>query len=174
MSVGSLEPKFWKEFCRAIGREDLIPGTVWPENVSEVKAQIREIFKTKTKAEWTDIFSHYDACVQPVMDLKEALLEDEHIKARQMVVDVDLPLHEGVKVKQLGTAIKLSECPIEYNFAGYPLGYHTREIIEKLGLDYEALEHKGVFDCEVLLRRKGRGLCLCLDTGPSPSFAVFV
>ena len=145
MSVGSLEPKFWKEFCRAIGREDLIPGTVWPENVSEIKDQIREIFRTKTKAEWTEIFSHYDACVQPVMDLKEALLEDEQIKAREMVVDVDLPLHEGIKVKQMGTAIKLSECPIEYKFAGYPLGYHTKEIIDQLGLDYEELEKKGVF-----------------------------
>ncbi len=145
MSVGSLEPKFWKELCTAIGREDLIEGTVWPENVNEVKEQIRAIFRTKTKAEWVEVFSHYDACVQPVLNLKEALLEDEHIKAREMVVDVDLPLHEGVKVKQMATAVKLSECPCEYKFAGYPLGYHTREIIEKMGLDYDALAAKGTF-----------------------------
>ena len=145
MSVGSLEPKFWKDFCLAIGREDLIEGTVWPENVQEVKAQIRGIFLTKTRDEWVEIFSHYDACVQPVMDLKEALLEDEHIKAREMVVDVDLPLHEGVKVKQMATSIKLSECPCEYKHAGYPLGYHTREVVERLGMDYEELERKGVF-----------------------------
>ena len=145
MSVGSLEPKFWKELCTALGREDLIPGTVWPKNVKEVKAEIRKIFLTKTKAEWTEIFSHHDACVQPVMDLKEALLEDEHIKAREMVVEVDLPLHEGIKVKQMGTAVKLSECPCEYKFAGYPLGYHTHEIIDQLGLNYDELEKKGVF-----------------------------
>lgn len=29
MSVGSLEPKFWKQFCIAIGREDLTEGSVW-------------------------------------------------------------------------------------------------------------------------------------------------
>lgn len=145
MSVGSLEPKFWREFCMAIERPDLIAGTVWPENVQEVKAQIRGIFLTKTRDEWVEVFSHYDACVQPVMDLKEALLEDEQIQAREMVVDVDLPLHEGVKVKQLATSIKLSECPCEYKHAGYPLGYHTREVIEKLGLDYDKLEKKGVF-----------------------------
>ena len=47
MRVGSLEPQFWKSFCMAIGREDLIDGTVWPENVDEVKAEIRGIFKTQ-------------------------------------------------------------------------------------------------------------------------------
>lgn len=145
MSVGSLEPQFWSRFCMAIGREDLIEGTVWPENVEEVKAQIRGIFKTKTREEWVEVFAEYDACVQPVLDLKEALLEDEQIKAREMVVEVDLPLHEGVKVKQLATSIKLSECPCKYEQAGYPAGYHTHEMIEKLGLDYAELEAKGVF-----------------------------
>lgn len=145
MSVGSLEPQFWERFCMAIGREDLIEGTVWPENVHEVKAQIRGIFKTKTRSEWEEVFARYDACVQPVLDLKEALLEDEQIKAREMVVEVELPLHEGVKVKQMATAVKLSECPCRYETAGYPVGYHTREVIESLGMDYSELEKKGVF-----------------------------
>lgn len=145
MSVGSLEPQFWSRFCMAIGREDLIEGTVWPENVEEVKAQIRGIFKTKTRDEWEIVFAEYDACVQPVLDLKEALLEDEQIKAREMVVEVDLPLHDGIKVKQLATSIKLSECPCIYEQAGYPAGYHTKEIIEKLGLNYDELKENNVF-----------------------------
>ncbi len=145
MSVGSLEPKFWKEFCRGIGREDLIPGTVWPKDLDRVKDEIRKIFKTKTKEEWVEIFSQYDACVQPVLNLKEALLEDQHIKERKMVVEVPLPTSEGKKVKQMATAIHLSESPCEYKFAGYPLGYHTREIVESLGKDYDELNKKGVF-----------------------------
>ena len=145
MSVGSLEPKFWAAFCRAIGREDLISGTVRPEDTPKVKEEIREIFRSKTRAEWTEIFSGADACVQPVMDLKEALLEDEQIRAREMVVEVDLPLHENVKVRQMATPVRLSETPCEYRTAGFPEGYHTREIIESLGLDYEALAARGVF-----------------------------
>lgn len=146
MSVGSLEPQFWSRFCMAIGREDLIEGTVWPENIQEVKAQIRGIFRTRTRAEWEAVFDEYDACVQPVLDLKEALLEDEQIKAREMVVEVELPLYEDVKVKQLATSIKLSRCPCRYEKAGYPAGYHTKEIIDSLGLDYQELEKKGVFE----------------------------
>jgi len=146
MSVGSLEPKFWESFCRVLEREDLIEGTVRPEDPETVKKQLRQIFKTKTKAEWTEAFSDIDACVQPVLDLKEALLEDPQIQEREMVMDVDMPLHEDIKVKQMASAIKLSETPCEYHFAGYPLGYHTREIIEALDLDYEELQRKGVFD----------------------------
>lgn len=146
LSVGSLEPQFWSTFCTAIGREDLIEGTVYPPNIDEVKAEIRGILKTKTRDEWVEVFSHYDACVQPVLNLKEALLEDEQVKEREMVVDVKLPLHEDVSVKQLATAVKLSECPCEYKFAGYPTGYHTKEVIEQLGMDYAELKAKGVFD----------------------------
>lgn len=146
LSVGSLEPQFWSRFCTAIGREDLIEGTVYPPNIDEVKAEIRGILKTKTRDEWVEVFSHYDACVQPVLNLKEALLEDEQVKEREMVVDVKLPLHEDVSVKQLATAVKLSECPCEYKFAGYPTGYHTKEMIEQLGMDYAELKAKGVFD----------------------------
>ena len=146
LSVGSLEPQFWSRFCTAIGREDLIEGTVYPPNIDEVKAEICGILKTKTRDEWVEVFSHYDACVQPVLNLKEALLEDEQIKEREMVVDVKLPLHEDVSVKQLATAVKLSECPCEYKFAGYPTGYHTKEVIEQLGMDYAELKAKGVFD----------------------------
>lgn len=146
LSVGSLEPQFWSRFCTAIGREDLIEGTVYPPNIDEVKAEIRGILKTKTRDEWVEVFSHYDACVQPVLNLKEALLEDEQVKEREMVVDVKLPLHEDVSVKQLATAVKLSECPCEYKFAGYPTGYHTKEVIEQLGMDYAELKAKGVFD----------------------------
>lgn len=146
LSVGSLEPQFWSRFCTAIGREDLIEGTVYPPNIDEVKAEIRGILKTKTRDEWVEVFSHYDACVQPVLNLKEALIEDEQVKEREMVVDVKLPLHEDVSVKQLATAVKLSECPCEYKFAGYPTGYHTKEVIEQLGMDYAELKAKGVFD----------------------------
>ena len=92
-----------------------------------------------------EIFAQYDACVQPVLNLKEALLEDQHIKERKMVVEVPLPTSGGKKVKQMATAIHLSESPCEYKFAGYPLGYHTREIIESLGKDYDELNKKGVF-----------------------------
>ncbi|MEG2000282.1 MAG: CaiB/BaiF CoA-transferase family protein, partial [Evtepia sp.] len=112
LSVGCLEPQFWSEFCIKIGRPDYIEGTVFPENVEAKKAELREIIRKKTQDEWVLIFEDSDVCVEPVLGLREALLEDAHIKARNMVVDVELPLSGGRQVKQLGTAMKLSACPI--------------------------------------------------------------
>mgnify|MGYP002709586436 FL=1 len=146
LSVGSLEPKFWAAFCTGIGCPDLIEGTVEPENIDTVRERVRGVLKTKTRDEWTAIFQELDCCVEPVLSLKEALLEDEHIRERNLVVEVEVPCTGGKKVKQLSSPMKLSECPVTYDLGGYPLGYHTQEVMDVLGLDYAALKAEGVFD----------------------------
>lgn len=115
------------------------------ENIDEVKARVRAVIKTKTLDEWTAVFKPLDCCVEPVMSLTEALNEDEHIKARGLVVEVDVPCTDGKRVRQLASPFKLSECPISYEQGGYPLGYHTKEVMEELGLDYDALNNEGAF-----------------------------
>lgn len=146
LSVGSLEPKFWAAFCQGIGCPDLIEGTVEPEDFDAVRERVRSVLKTKTRDEWTAIFQELDCCVEPVLSLKEALLEDEHIQQRKLVVEVEVPCTGGKRVKQLGSPMKLSECPVTYDLGGYPLGYHTQEVMTELGLDYDALKAAGVFD----------------------------
>jgi crotonobetainyl-CoA:carnitine CoA-transferase CaiB-like acyl-CoA transferase len=146
LSVGSLEPKFWAAFCQGIGCPDLIEGTVEPEHIDEVRERVRAVIRGKTRDEWTAIFKELDCCVEPVLSLEEALLEDEHIQARNLVVDVEVPCSGGKRVKQLGSAMKLSESPTDFSVGGYPLGYHTREVIDALGLDYDQLNADGVFD----------------------------
>lgn len=133
LSVGCLEPKFWTEFCRCIGRPEYIEKTVWPDDIDVVKEDIRQILKSRTRDEWVEIFEGKDVCVEPVLTLPEALIEDEHVQARRMVVDVEVPLTAGKTVKQLGSPLKLSECPPQYRHGGYPLGYHTEEILTRLG-----------------------------------------
>ena len=144
-SVGSLEPKFWEAFCNAIGCPELIAGTMEPENFEEAKTKVTAAMKSKTKAEWKAIFEPLDCCVEPVQSLKEALDEDEHIQARGLVVEVEVPGTDGKKVRQLGSQFKLSASPVTYEMGGYPLGYHTKEVIESLGMDYDALEKDGTF-----------------------------
>ena len=146
LSVGSLEPKFWAAFCQGIGCPDLIEGTVEPEDIDTVRERVRSVLKTKTRDEWMAIFQKLDCCVEPVLSLKEALLEDEHIRERNLVVEVEVPCTGGKKVKQLGSPMKLSACPVTYDLGGYPLGYHTQEVMGALGLDYAALKAEGVFD----------------------------
>lgn len=140
LSVGSLEPKFWKNFCECINLPELIEKTVMPENCENMKNIIRNRILEKTLKEWCDIFQGKDVCVEPVLTMKETLLEDEHVKARNLVVDVKVPNSQKKTVKQMATPIKLSECPIQYKEAGYPLGYHTEEILLKLGYSTDEIE----------------------------------
>lgn len=148
LSVGCLEPQFWRNFCICIERPAYIEDTVWPENLVSVKEDIKSVIKSKTCDEWIEIFKGKDVCVEPVLSLDEALLKDEHVKAREMVVDVKLPFSEST-VKQFGTAIKLSDCPMEYRNTGYPLGYHTKDVMISLGFTEEEIlemEQERIFD----------------------------
>ena len=78
--------------------------------------------------------------LEPVLSVQEALSEDAHIREREMVVEVELPLSDGKKVTQYGTAVKLSESPAQYRYGGYPVGYHTKEVLKAMGCSDDEIE----------------------------------
>ncbi len=106
MSVGSLEPKFWERLCMVIGKEAWIEAGVAAPDIQEKKKELREIFLSKTRSEWEELFAGADACVEPVKTLKEALLYDPQIKARELVIKADI---DGEKVLQFGKAIRFGK-----------------------------------------------------------------
>jgi len=145
LSVGSLEPQFFKALCEALGRPDLIAGGVAPANLERVKGEIKAIFKQKTMNEWMAIFEQTDACVEPVMNLDEAL-DQPQAHARNMIIEVRTP--DGRAVRQLATPIFFSKTPCEYGAPGEPAGTHNRETLLELGYNEEQIEEfgrKGLF-----------------------------
>ncbi len=86
LAVGAIESKFWAEFCRRIGRPDLIDrqhasGEAQARLVEEVAA----VVATRTRDEWLQVFAGADACVTPVNTVEEALA-DPQVAARGVVV----------------------------------------------------------------------------------------
>ena len=147
ISCGGLEPQFFKNFCETLNRPDLIPGGVSPENIEDVKQEIREIILTKTMDEWMALFNATDACVEPVMTLSE-MFSDSLAKERGMVVE--LPLPDGGTVKQLASPIKFSEAQPVYKSIGVTLasGTQTKEVFRELGYtdsEIEEFEKTGLF-----------------------------
>ena len=122
LSFGPLEAVFFNEFCRAINRSDLMPMGVAPEDCGKTKNELCSLFKTKTLNEWINLFSRFDACIEPVMTLNE-VVTDPQTQARQMIVDVPLP--DGKTVRQIANPIKFSQTPPQYRFAGVPAGTHN-------------------------------------------------
>jgi crotonobetainyl-CoA:carnitine CoA-transferase CaiB-like acyl-CoA transferase len=146
ISFGGLEPQFSAAFCRTIGREDLIPHGIIPPDLEKVKKEIQEIFRQKTRDQWTEIFSRVDACVEPVLSLAEAIA-DENTRVREMVVEFDLP--SGEKLKQIANPIKFSITKPEYRSLGCPAGANNREVLLDIGYTEEQIsdyEKEGVFN----------------------------
>ena len=140
VTLGALEPKFWQAWCRGVGREDLVEKQ-FERPGSEAHAEVERIFLERTRAEWHEFAEQHDCCLEPVLDLDEAL-DSELVRARRMVVELDQPGTDGVKL--LGVPVKMSRTPGAPAGPGPALGEHTDEVLAGLGYsDEEIAELRG-------------------------------
>ncbi|MEX2253458.1 MAG: CaiB/BaiF CoA-transferase family protein [Thermoleophilaceae bacterium] len=137
VTLGALEPKFWAAWCAGVGREDLIEKQFATAG-DETHAEVERIFLERTRDEWREFASQHDCCLEPVLDLDEAL-DSELVRAREMVVELDQP-GAAEPVRQLGSPIKLSRTPAETPRPGPGLGEHTDEVLAALGYSGEEIE----------------------------------
>ena len=144
VTLGALEPKFWSTFCAGVGREDLAEHAFDPPG-SEAHHVLEAIFVERTREQWRAFAAEHDCCLEPVMDLGEAL-ESELVAAREMVVAIDQPGAER-PVRLLGVPVKLSRTPADASRAPGPgLGEHTAEVLTEAGFgeaEIEALHASG-------------------------------
>ncbi|MGW4734966.1 CaiB/BaiF CoA transferase family protein [Streptomyces shenzhenensis] len=72
MAVGALEQQFYEEFLRLLGLDDLIPARKDRTRWGALRERVAARFKSRTRDEWTAVFEGSDACVAPVLSLREA------------------------------------------------------------------------------------------------------
>jgi crotonobetainyl-CoA:carnitine CoA-transferase CaiB-like acyl-CoA transferase len=136
VSCGALEPKFWKAFCEGAGRPELLEHQFAAPG-SDGHAAVAEVFRERTKAEWAAFNDEHDCCIEPVLDLDEAL-ESDLVREREMVVAVDQP--ELGPVRLLGMPVKFSAAPGDATRPAPALGEHTEEILRAAGIDGDELD----------------------------------
>jgi crotonobetainyl-CoA:carnitine CoA-transferase CaiB-like acyl-CoA transferase len=126
VSLGALEPKFFHNWCEGVGRPDL-KEKQFDHPSSESGAEVAAVFKERTRDDWTTFASEHDCCLEPILDLDEAL-ESDLVRARDMVVELEQP---GIgKVKQTGFPIKLSRTPAGIRRPAPALGEQDGELLE--------------------------------------------
>ncbi|HEX4483262.1 MAG TPA: CoA transferase [Solirubrobacteraceae bacterium] len=131
ITLGALEPKFWQGFCRGVGRDELIAAQ-FERPGSDAHAQVQEIFKGRTREQWEAFAREHDCCLEPVLELDEAL-DSELVREREMVVEIDQPGAER-PVRLLGLPVKLGRTPGDHaRLPGPALGEHTEEVLRAAG-----------------------------------------
>jgi crotonobetainyl-CoA:carnitine CoA-transferase CaiB-like acyl-CoA transferase len=126
LALGGSEHKFVKNLLTALGRPDLIAAGSTPPGPSHepVKVFLREIFATKTLAEWTVFLDGVDVCWAPVRDLYEAT-QEAHLAVRGTIhVDAD-------RAKHLNNPIKFTNEPAQPDWRLPDVGEHNEHYTGK-------------------------------------------
>jgi crotonobetainyl-CoA:carnitine CoA-transferase CaiB-like acyl-CoA transferase len=135
LSIGCLEPWFWKELCEALGREDYIPEQNNREKWPEMIEWLNDKFKEKTRDEWFEELRHRDICVAPVLAFDE-VFEDPHVKERGMIAEIEHP--EFGTVRHVGIGPKFMDTPGKIRSTSPDRGADTTELLSDAG--YSAAE----------------------------------
>ncbi|MGH9843384.1 MAG: CaiB/BaiF CoA transferase family protein [Blastocatellia bacterium] len=137
LSLGALEPKFWENACRVLGREDFIAQCFKSSAQEEMIAAFREIFKARTAAEWITAFEGVDTCIALINDIEE-MINDPQVRHRGLIAEIEHPT-EG-SLKQIAPTVKLSATPGAMALPPPRLGEHTHTILQELGYATETIE----------------------------------
>ncbi|WP_426567888.1 CaiB/BaiF CoA transferase family protein [Streptomyces canus] len=86
MAVGALEPQFYDEFVRLLDLEDFADARRDWTRWGDLREAVAARFKSRTRQEWTAVFEDSDACVAPVLSLREAP-HHPHLAARGTFTD---------------------------------------------------------------------------------------
>ncbi|MGW5125878.1 CaiB/BaiF CoA transferase family protein [Streptomyces sp. NPDC004069] len=81
MAVGALEQRFYDEFTALLGLEEHAGARTDLARWGELREAVAARFKSRTQQEWTTVFQGSDACVAPVLSLREAP-HHPHLAAR--------------------------------------------------------------------------------------------
>jgi alpha-methylacyl-CoA racemase len=144
MALGALEEKFWRAFCEAVARPDLIEHhMVSGETADRVRAEVAAIFKSSSRDDWSRRLAGADCCASPVLSPAETRHTQQLVERGMFVESND----SGIESSQLAFPLHMSDFEFEVERPAPGHGEHNREILEAIGYDEEritGLEKKGV------------------------------
>jgi alpha-methylacyl-CoA racemase len=133
ISLAALEPKFFATFARLSGLDTRFVARqydrrAWPE----LRAAIAALFASRPRAEWCERLEGTDACVAPVLDLKEA---PRHRQAVERAAFVEVG-----GVVQPAPAPRFSRSGQAEPRPAPKAGEHGREVLAEAGFTADEIE----------------------------------
>jgi crotonobetainyl-CoA:carnitine CoA-transferase CaiB-like acyl-CoA transferase len=130
------EDRYWSVFCEATGRTDLLSDPRFAddagriENCPELVAIFDEVFATRTRDEWMDIFREYGLMFSPVQKLNE-IFADPQALINDYVVDFEDPVFDKIKIP--GYPVHFSKNSAGTRSFGPTIGQHTDQVLRQMG-----------------------------------------
>ncbi|PIY25789.1 MAG: carnitine dehydratase [Deltaproteobacteria bacterium CG_4_10_14_3_um_filter_51_14] len=126
MAVGAIEQRFYAELIKGLGIDPAsMPHQYEMDKWPQMKLRFAEVFRTKTRDQWTGIFEGTDACVAPVLGIDEAA-GHPHNAQRKLLINLD-------GVLQPAPAPRLSRTPGRAEPQAGPRGSNTKELLSEIG-----------------------------------------
>lgn len=136
ITVGAAQQNFWEALCDLLGRPELKSDGRFATNADRVGHNdllvelLQAELRTKPSAHWLAAMDAAGIPCGPVLASDE-ILSDEHVLARDMVVETDHPA--AGRMRTLGVVTKLSGTPGAVRRHAPRLGEHTDEVLAELG-----------------------------------------
>lgn len=125
LALALLEPKFWRAFCKALGRKKLVAKQF--SRKPRAREEVAKIVRSRTREEWATFFAEHDLPAEPVLSLAESR-EHPQVRARALV-------HEGGDgILRLGYPAKIDGERPRGGEAFPRLGEHTDRLVREFGL----------------------------------------
>ncbi len=128
VAIAALEAKFWRLFCLAVGRRDLIRQRLSAE--PQIKQKIADLIASRTGEEWAQLFAEQDFPAELVLSQAEAR-EHPQVRARGLL------RHGQDGLDRMAYPALIDGQRPGGGGALAQLGEHTRAVLEEFGLSFE-------------------------------------
>ncbi len=139
-----LEQKFWRNFCLAAGRPDLLdagagdnPDVDW--GTPELRRELTELVRTRDLAEWVDMAAVHDIAMGPANQGVPEMAADPGILARQVVLEEHHPAAGDYAV--IGVPTLVTGDPYRVRHPAPAPGQQTSEVLRESGFTEREVEH---------------------------------
>ncbi|TML15772.1 MAG: CoA transferase, partial [Actinobacteria bacterium] len=139
--LGLQPDRMWPSAVRAVDRPEWLDDERFSslparrQHAPELVRLLDEIFATKTREEWAEIFTREDVWWEPVMSPHE-VVADPQVEAAGAFIQA--PAGDGVAT-MLNSPIDFSDSSVEHALPCPQLGAHTDEVLLERGYDWERI-----------------------------------
>ncbi|MDP4162390.1 MAG: CaiB/BaiF CoA-transferase family protein [Bacillota bacterium] len=127
VSLAALEPKFWRNFCFGVNREEWIEAH-FSKTIEDnpVYFEVKKLFKSRSFQEWVDFSIKVDCCLTPVLEVGELRTFPYFLEKKTVAYDGQVKMHSDFEMFTIA--------PPPYK------GEHTDSVLKKfLGVSDEEI-----------------------------------